>query len=301
MKALKNKTLALKQNTVIHLLLIVLLYTSCIDKKKDIAVEMWPSDHQQILKNILLNSKEPQFKNVFYNIINFGAIADGKTICTLSFEKAIKTCTESGGGIVVVPKGKFLTGSIHLENNVNLHLEEGAEILFTTNPNDYPLVHTSFEGLELMNYSPLIYAYKKNNIAITGKGILNGQANETNWWPWKGSTSEGHFYGFKEGQPSQKDSLNLPVLMDMGQNGTPVEKRVFGNGHYLRPNFIEPFECTNVLVKDVKIINAPFWIIHPIKSTNVIIDGVTIESHATNATMFDGIFAKFIWIHKSYF
>jgi len=269
------------------------------------------SEKEQIIKEdnpwknfstILKNTVEPVFKTDTLNIIDFGAVADQKKLNTASFAKAINQCSLNGGGVVLVPKGKYLTGPIHLEDNVNLHLEEGSEILFSVNPDDYyPLVHTSFEGIELMNYSPLIYAYKKNNIAITGKGILNGQADETNWWPWKGSTSEGGTYGFTKGKPSQKDSLNLPVLMDMGQNATPIEKRVFGKNHYLRPNFIEPFECTNVLIKDVKIISAPFWIIHPMKSTNVIVDGVTVQSHGPNNDGCDPEYSKNVIIRNCTF
>ena len=77
----------------------------------------------------------------------------------------------------------------------------------------YPLVHTSYEGTELMNYSPLIYAYKKKNIAITGKGILNGQASNDNWWSWCGKD----IYGWKEGMGNQKDSLNLPSFNGNGR------------------------------------------------------------------------------------
>ncbi len=285
-----------------YLIILLIVLNSWVDKKEKQTVKENNLEHSEILKSILKNTKAPKFKNVVYNILDFEAVADGKTLCTKSFENAIKTCTENGGGIVLVPKGKFLTGPIHLEDNVNLHLDEGSEILFTTNPDDYyPLVHTSFEGIELMNYSPLIYAYKKNNIAVTGNGILNGQANETNWWPWKGSTSEGHSFGFKEGLPSQKDSINLPTLMEMGQNGTPIGKRVFGKGHYLRPNFIEPFGCKNVLIKDVKIINAPFWIIHPIKCNNVIVDDVTIESHGPNNDGCDPEYSKNVIIKNCTF
>ncbi len=125
----------------------------------------------------------PSFPERTFNILTFGALPDGLTNNSEAFKKAIQKCTEDGGGIVLVPKGTFLTGPIHLENKVNLHLEEGSEILFSTNPVDYyPLVHTSYEGMELMNYSPLIYAYKKKNIAVTGKGILNDQASNDNWF-----------------------------------------------------------------------------------------------------------------------
>ena len=250
-----------------------------------------------IEKNII----EPFFKNESYNVVVFGAIPDGKSNCTEAFKKAIQECSKNGGGKVVVPAGKYFTGPIHLEDNVNLHLETDAEILFSTNPNDFPIVHTSFEGLELMNYSPLIYAKNKKNIAITGNGVLNGQANETNWWPWKGSTSEGHSYGYVKGNPNQQDEGNLPTLMKMAETNVQLSERVFGNGHLLRPNFLEPFECTNVLIQGVKIVNAPFWVIHPFKCNNVIVDGVTIESHGPNNDGCDPEYSKNVLIKNCTF
>ena len=227
---------------------------------------------------IIKSIPETKFLNKEYNINDFGAVADGKTMNTAAFENAIKACSENGGGKVIVPNGRYLTGAIHLESNVNLHLEDKAEILFSINPKDYPIVHTSWEGTEVMNYSPLIYAKNKTNVAITGKGILNGQANSTNWWVWSGGKS----YGWQKGIPSQNDPTNREVLVDMAEKGVPVSERVFGEGRYLRPNFIEFFECNTILVKDVTIINAPFWILHPLKSNNMIIDGVTVNSHGPN-------------------
>ena len=270
--------------------------------KKVISKEIGGNFPMEQMLKIEKSIKEPVFKDKTYNILDFGAIADGKTMATSSIRKAIETCSKNGGGKVLVPAGKFLTGAIHLESNVNLHLEEGAEILFSTNPKDYyPLVHTSFEGTELINYSPLIYIKNKKNIAITGKGILNGQASSENWWPWKGQTSEGTNYGAVKGNPSQLDANNLPALMNMAENNVPVEKRIFGNGHYLRPNFIEPFECENVWIKDVRIINAPFWIIHPLKSKNVIVDGVNINSHGPNNDGCDPEYSQNVLIKNTTF
>lgn len=295
MKAIKMRN----YKSIIYLNLILLMI-SCGEKNlTKVVSEENPWDKMEI---ILAATKEPTFKNATFSVLDYGAKADGKTMNTEAFRLAIKACTENGGGKVIVPTGKFLSGPIHLDNNVNLHLEEGAEILFSTNPNDYyPLVHTSFEGMELMNYSPLIYAKNKKNIAITGKGTLNGQANNIYWWPWKGKTSEGDVYGYKPGDPSQLDSLNLPALMKMAEKDVPIEKRVFGNDKYLRPNFIEPFDCENVLIKDIKIINAPFWIIHPLKCTNVIVDGVTIDSHGPNNDGCDPEYSKNVIIQNCTF
>lgn len=267
-----RKYLTLK--AISFLILFCFMFLSCA-KQVSVASEANPWQKMEL---IIKSIPETHFKDAVYNVKDFGAVADGKTSNTAAFEKAIKKCAAEGGGKVLVPNGKYLTGPIHLESNVNLHLEDQAEILFSTDFKEYFLVHTSFEGTELMNHSPLIYVKGKTNVAITGKGILNGQANNSNWWPWCGHKG----YGWEKGQPSQHDKLNRDNLVEMAEKGVPVEERVFGEGHYLRPNFIEFFECNTVLVKDIKIINAPFWILHPIKSTNVIIDGVTVKSHGPN-------------------
>jgi polygalacturonase len=267
-----NKVIALK--SVVFLSITVILTISC---SKKITPEA-ETDPWKTMELTIKNLPKTNFQDKTYNINDFGAVADGKTLNTAAFEKAIQTCTENGGGKVFVPNGKYLTGAIHLENNVNLHLEDKAEILFSLNPKDYPIVHTSWEGTELMNYSPLIYAKNKTNVAITGKGILNGQADSTNWWIWSGAK----MYGWKKGIPSQNDPTNREVLVDMAEKGIPVEQRIFGEGRYLRPNFIEFFECNTVLVKDITVINSPFWILHPIKTNNMIIDGVTVNSHGPN-------------------
>jgi hypothetical protein len=101
--------------------------------------------------------------------------------------RGIAACAAAGGGRVLVPDGRFLTGAIHLKSRINLHLADGATIAFSRNPDHYlPVVFTRWEGVELMNYSALIYAFEQRDIAITGKGTLDGQASDEHWWPWKG-------------------------------------------------------------------------------------------------------------------
>lgn len=269
---IKDKGITCK--VVVFYSMMVVMVLSC-SKKINSVTEADPWKRMELtIKSI----PETHFPDKTYNVKDFGAVADAKTSNTLVFEKAIKACASNGGGKVLVPNGKYLTGPIHLESNVNLHLEDNAEILFSLNPKEYPIVHTSWEGTEVMNYSPLIYAKNKTNVAVTGKGTLNGQADSTNWWIWSG----GKNYGWKKGIPSQNDPNNREVLVDMAEKGVPVSERVFGEGRYLRPNFIEFFECNTVLVKDITVINAPFWILHPIKTNNMIIDGVTVNSHGPN-------------------
>jgi polygalacturonase len=278
-------------------LILIGFYISCTSQSAVLKSDPKESPWGQ-LKGIEAQIKPPVFRDRIYNIVDFGAVSDGVVNCTESIKKAIQTCSEQGGGKVVVPAGTFYTGPIHLENNVNLHLEKGAELLFSTSPKDYyPLVHTSFEGTELMNYSPLIYAKNKKNIAITGEGVLNGQASRENWWQWKGSEK----YGYVQGQPSQLDESNIPRLMQLSSQLAPLSERVFGEGHYLRPNFIEPFDCENVLIQGVKVINAPSWVLHPIKCVNVIIDGVTVESHGPNNDGCDPEYSKNVLIQNCTF
>jgi polygalacturonase len=227
--------------------------------------------------SILTRIKPPTFPNRDFDITHYGAKGDGVFDCSRAFKKAIDACAKSGGGRVVVPSGQFLTGPVHLKSNVNLHLADGAVVKFHRNPRKYlPVVFTRWEGVECYNYSPLIYAFEQTNIAVTGNGTLDGQASAKYWWPWKGSKDQ----GWKEGKPSQKPGRDK--LMEMGQKGVPVKDRTLGDGYYLRPNFIQPYRCKNVLIDGVTIINSPMWEIHPVLSENVTIQNVTINSHGPN-------------------
>lgn len=181
--------------------------------------------------------KAPVFKKKDFIVTKYGAISDGKTKNTAAFKKAIEACSNSGGGRVIVPAGTFLTGAIYLESNVELHLENNAKILFSRDAKDYPIVFTRWEGMECMNYSSLIYAYGEENIAVSGKGTLDGNANNENWWNWNGSKK----FGWNEGMPKQTPARE--ALHEMMHKEVDPRKRVFGDGHYLRPNLIQPYQC----------------------------------------------------------
>ena len=134
---------------------------------------------------ILARIKAPQFPARDFTITDYGAVAGGAQDSTAAIAKAIAACNTAGGGRVVVPAGEWLTGAIHLKSNVNLHVAEGATLRFSTDPAAYlPVVFTRWEGTECMNYSPLIYAFEQENIAVTGSGTLDGQASDDNWWAW---------------------------------------------------------------------------------------------------------------------
>lgn len=145
---------------------------SCVNsaenKNEQKAFDPWDQ-----VDSLLAQIKAPEFPDQDFLITDYGAVNDGKTDATAAIRKAIEACSDAGGGRVIVPEGKFFSGAIHLKSNVNLHLVKGVTILFSTNPEAYlPLVFTRWEGVELMNYSPLIYAFEQENIAITGKGSL---------------------------------------------------------------------------------------------------------------------------------
>ena len=223
---------------------------------------------------ILARIVPPKFPARDFDIAKFGAVGDGKMDSSQAISKAIDACVNAGGGRVVVPAGVFLTGPIHLSSNVELHLAAANTTLkFITEPKAYlPAVFTRFEGIECYNYSPLIYAFNQSNVAVTGAGTLDGQADETTWLKWKG--------GKGTGEGTQKTARAW--LDKMNNDGVPVDQRRFGEGDFLRPPFVEFNRCRNVLIEGVKIRRSPMWELHPLLCTNVIVRSVDISSHGAN-------------------
>ena len=222
-----------------------------------------------ILKRIV----PPVFRKADFRITDFGAEPDGRTLSTDPIAKAIDKCASAGGGRVVVPPGEFLTGAVRLKSNVDLHVEKGAVLKFSTDPKLYlPAVATRFEGMECYNYAPLVSASGQTNIAITGEGTLDGQADESNWLSWKG----------KKSSPEGGQGPARRKLDTMNNDGVPVEQRRFGEGDFLRPCFVEFTACRNILIEGVRIRRSPMWELHPLLCTNVTVRGVEIVSHGAN-------------------
>jgi polygalacturonase len=207
----------------------------------------------------------PVFPDRVFDVRDFGAMGEGTILNTDAFRQAIETCCEKGGGTVLIPAGVWLTGPIHLHSNVNLCLEEGALVRFSTRFDDYlPTVFTRWEGVECYNYSPLIYARDCENIAVSGKGILDGQGQA--WWHWK-----------KLQQAAAK------TLYDAQFEGRCVEERIYGTQEAaLRPQFLQPIHCRNVLVEGVTFLNGPMWTVHPVYCETVIVRGITVRSEGPN-------------------
>jgi polygalacturonase len=237
------------------------------------------------VKGILKNIVAPTFPDKKFNVLNFGAINDGITDSRVAINNAITACSNAHGGIVLVPPGKYyVAGSIILKSNVNLNLADGAEIIFSSAPKDYmPFVLTTWEGTELFNYSPLVYAYHVSNVAITGKGTLNGSATITfaTWRP-QGSNMQ-------------------DKIRQMGIDQVAVNQRNFGLDSYLPPSMIEFFGCSNVLVQDIHILDAPYWIIHPVFCNNVIVRGVETTSNNLNNDGCDPEYSRNVLIENCTF
>ncbi|WP_442591204.1 glycoside hydrolase family 28 protein [Pedobacter sp. AW31-3R] len=259
--------------------------------------KVWRSSKEPLAELAQLRKviKEPIFKHQDYLLTAFGALGDGKTMNTEAFKKAIEQCNRDGGGRVIVPKGVYLTGAIYLKSHVNLHFEEGARVLFSRDVKDYPIVFTRWEGMECMNYSSLFYAYGEKNIAITGKGYIDGNADQDNWWSWCGSPR----FGWSEGKASQRAGRNL--LHELNKKQVNPKDRVFGEGYFLRPNMVQFYKCENVLISDVEMTNSPMWFLNPVLCENVIVRKIRIVSHGPNNDGCDPESCKNVLIQDCYF
>lgn len=192
-------------------------------------------------------------------------VSDFRELGKAAVQAAVNACAGEGGGTVLIPEGEWPTGPIHLKSNIHLKLAEGSVLRFSDCPEDYlPVVFTRWEGMECYNYSPLIYARNCENISITGKGTLIG--NGQSWWHWK------------KLQQAAADELCYAQA-----NAVPVEKRRYGTREAaLRPSFVQPLSCKNVLLKDFTIVDGPQWTLHPVYCEDVVIQNVTVSSKGHN-------------------
>jgi polygalacturonase len=216
--------------------------------------------------DIVRSIRLPEIPKRDYKITDFGAKSGGVIDARPAILAAIKKVSAEGGGRVVIPAGKWLSkGPIQLASRIDLHLEDGATLLFSTAAKDYlPAVLTRWEGTEVYGYSPLIYAFEVKDVAITGKGTIDGNS-ESEFLTW-----------IKKAEP------DFQRLRRMGADGVPVAKRVFGEGTYLRPSIIQFFRAERVLLEDYKVLNSPFWVNHLVYTENATVRGVRVDSHYAN-------------------
>jgi polygalacturonase len=260
----------------------------------------------------------------------------GSHDCYPAIAAAIAACHRAGGGRVLIPAGSwYCAGPLRLLSNVHVHLAANAQLYFSANPADYAkygdidcgkngkLVLSRWQGNDVLNYSPLVYARDQQNIALTGQdwtSVLYGQGGtpfelgEGCWWDWVGKNGKS-----ASSRPNQRaaNPLNAPSLAALApglgearqalitgggkedwrgdarylpalsEAGVPVARRVFGIGHYLRPCMVEFIGCTDVLLQGYQLADSPFWQHHPVASTRVHIDKVRMESMGPNNDGFD--------------
>ena len=204
----------------------------------------------------------PVFPAHVVSIADHGAVAGGTVKNTAAFARAIQVCAEAGGGRVLVPAGRWLTGPIHLRSRIELHLAQDAELIFSDRFEDYlPVALVRVGGVELYNYSPFIYARDCTDVAITGPGKLNG--NSRAWWDWK--------------------TKETKEIFQLALKSVPVDQRIFGTPEAaIRPSFVVFFNCRNVLMEGFTIGGGPNWTLHPVYCENLIIRRVSVLTDGPN-------------------
>lgn len=209
----------------------------------------------------------------YYNVMDYGAVNDGSRKSSEAIKKAIEAAAAQGGGTVFFPAGEYLTGPVYLESNITILIDAGALIKFSDNFDDYlPMVPSRWEGTDVINFSPLFYAYEEENIAIRGRGTIDGQGKA--WWDFH-HNAYGHTSKWQELFAENNRDVVMPDQPGMIERG------------FLRPPFIQPLFCKNVLIEGITIINSPFWTINPEYCENVTVTGVTINNPDSPNT--DGI------------
>jgi polygalacturonase/rhamnogalacturonyl hydrolase YesR len=242
---------------------------------------------EALYKQIEQSIRVPQFPDQTYLITKYGAKTDAKAAQNQkAIQKAIDLCSKKGGGKVVVPAdSKFLTGAIQLKSGVNLEVQEGAVLEFAFEPELYPIVETSWEGLECFNLSPCVYAFKAKDIAITGKGTIDGGGSRDTWWPWVGNAR----FGYKGEGPAQNKGGRARMLKN-GEDGIPMfnekgersPERVFGPQDGMRPQLVNFNKCEGILLEDITLLRSPFWVIHPLHSTDITVRRVKMINDGPN-------------------
>ena len=231
----------------------------------------------------LISVTSGAFSNEWFNIKELGAKNDGTEIVTKIIQGAIDKASENGGGVIYFPPGKYLTGALHLKSNITLHLDAGALVRFSDNPDDYlPFVLVRWEGVLMNSFSPLLHADQVENITIEGRGVFDGQGKK--WW----DTILGYVAQIRKN--GDVDSINEYQKMWMEANKDIQVSDYYKNTlkrRFFRPPFFQAYKSKNIRITGVKFMNSPFWTINPIFCDNITIDGITINNPTSPNT--DGI------------
>jgi polygalacturonase len=257
--------------------------------------------------------KLPVFPENTVSLEDFGAKSDGATLCTEAFAKAIDALTKKGGGKLIVPRGLWTTGPIVLKDNINLHLERGAVILFSPDFNLYPITQTSFEGLNTRRCQSPLSANGAVNIAVTGDGVIDGSGDA--WRPvkkekmtdrqWKNLVKSGGVLNDKKNTwwptaGALKGSLNV-----VDQNVPKVDNENYWEEIkvFLRPVMVSFVNCKNVWLDGVTFQNSPAWNIHPLMCENLVISNLTVRNpwYSQNGDGLDVESCKNVVVYNSSF
>lgn len=273
-------------------LLICFVVTSCVkdESRYDYLYEGLPFDMPRLTV--------PSFPNKKVQITDFGGIGDGTQLNTEAFRKAIESLSSAGGGTLVVPSGIWFTGPIEFKSNINLHLEDRAIILFSPDRDLYPLIETSFEGLDTRRCQSPIYGKDLTNIAITGSGAIDGNGHF--WRPlkkqkvseslWKKMTSSGGAFKRDDYWMPSAQYLHGDTISDMNvPRHLKTEEEWNSVRDFLRPVMVSFQNCKDIYLQGVIFQNSPAWNIHPLMCENVIIDGIQVRnpSYAQNGDGLD--------------
>ncbi len=235
-----------------------------------------------VSNNLTAQTQGSHNNGTVFNVLEYGALRDGKTKITDAVKKAIDAAAELGGGTIYFPAGEYLSGPIHFKSNITIYLDAGSVLRFSDDYEDYlPFVKSRWEGTVGMNFSPQFYAYRVENIAIIGHGLIDGQGKK--WWNYS-----------NEIKKIKSEKKNIPwskyqqMHKEMNQEVKAPDTYQWQEGHFMRPPMFQAFECKNILIEGVSIQNPPFWTINPEFCENVTVTGVTIINPADSPNT-DGI------------
>jgi len=241
--------------------------------------------------DIVAAIEAPRIPDRDFDVTDFGAVPDDGADDRDAILAAIDAAVAAGGGRVVLPPGTWNSaGPVVLQSRIDLHVSEGATLLFSTVASDYlPPVKTRWEGTMLYSYSPLIYAADVEDVAITGGGLIDGNAG-----------SEFHTWTSAEHEPRLPQAATHR-LRQMGKDGVPVEERVFADGSYLRPSAIQILGARRVLLSDYTVRNSPFWVNHLVFTEHATVRGISVDSHFGNNDGVDVDSSSYVLIEDNVF